>query len=643
MAAILAILQRNGRPMARGQVSRAMAKVRSQGRNAEIVNGSGAWLASSGGEVVAGGDSRFTLVFDGRIDNRDELRAALGGSQRLPPDSDACLVMRAWERWQSRLGAHLIGDFAGIVWDAAEQRLFALRDHFGLRPLSYLQHGDVIAVASSPHIILALDVVAREPDWVKLADALVENYKDPERSFFRGILRLPPAHMLVADRSGVKTTRYWSLDPKRRIRLRSDHDYVDAAGELLGRAVAARLRGSGRVGMELSGGLDSSSIAVTMLDHLAGHRQLPAFTVVPETAWCRTAPASACGQAHANEEPEVRALCAMHPRIEPHFVANDGVGFDHGLDDQFRSSATLSRATIASGMWGGLYREAAAQGVTVMLNGVQGNATLSWDGRDAYRHWLATRQWKRLAGELKLVGATPIERIRRLMGLAVLPGAPAWVQRLYSRLRPDDLPKFDTWQSFSLIHPDFARRHDVDGRAQALGWHFLAHAWDQRQLRIDSLTCDVAQELGDFSFGLEMQHGIAVRAPMLDVRLVEWCLAIPEDQFFRNATPRWLIKRLMAGRLPPAMLATRREADQVADWHMRMTRDLPRIREQFEVLAGDAQVSSILDMTRIRRLLDGWPKDAPGRRDPLAFQLQFCLPHALTVGRFVRHLRGANL
>lgn len=595
-------------------------------------------------QPVVGGGGRFVVVLDGRLDNREELAAKLGDAS-LAADTapDSAILMRGWERWQSRIVEHLTGDFAFIVWDSHEQRLFAARDHFGLRPLSYHATAAHIAIASTPQTLFAAGCLSREPDLQKLADTLVENYKDAGRSFYKDVKRLPPAHVLVADRRDLAVRSYWTLDPSRRIRLAADSDYAEAARELAGRAVKARLRGTGTVGIEMSAGLDSSLVTVTALDHLDQQPRLPTFTVVPETSWDRRWDHASRSTAPSDEGPGVLEIGRMHPRLEPHLVAGDGLCFDDGFSDRLRHASTLSRSLVSASMWHGLYRAARAHGVTVLLNGIQGNATVTWAGKNAYAYWLRTGQLATLARELRLVGKGPVALARRFLGLALLPGGPRWLQALHARLRPGEQPRYGSWQSFSLVNPEFARTWRVDARAAELGWNFLAHDWDRRSARIDALTRDVPLELGDYYFEVEALHGVQVRAPLLDVRLVEWSLAIPEDQYFRNAQPRWLAKRLLSGRVPQSMLATRREADQIADWHWRMTRDLPRIREIVDVLAEDADVAGIVDMPRIKRLLDDWPGQPPKRSDPLEFQLQICLPYALTVGRFVRHLKGANL
>lgn len=588
---------------------------------------------------LLGGGGRFVMVFDGRLDNREELAAVVAPHIDLDRTPDDALAMRCWERWQAGTAARLLGDFALIVWDKAERRLHAARDHFGVRPLSYHLTPDVLVVATSPAAIFASRLVERGIDRQKLADTLVGNYRDASRSFFTGISRLPPAHALAVDRYRFTVERYWRLDHDRRISLDRDEDYVDQARELLDRSVRARLRTSGRIGAELTGGLDSSTVAVTALKHLTGQNRLPVFTLVPETD-CR----GENSQHHyADESAFVHDITSMHPRLEPHLLRAEGLAIDGGLDDRLRVMGTLPRAPVSGALWDAMYNAAAARGVKVMLNGAMGNMSLTWAGRGAYWEWLRSGRLATLAGELRHVASSPLEMVRRFVGLAVVPAMPAPVQRLHARLRQGPEPDFSAWQSYSLINPEFARAMEVDARARWLGWEFLAPRTNRRRLRADLLTNDMLHELGDYLHGVETLHGIESRLPLLDLRLVEWCFAVPEAQFLRHGQTRWLVKRLMAGLLPGEVLANRRDGLQAVDWHHRMTRDLPRLKEQAEVMADDPDVASILDIRTLRRMLDEWPASTPRLADPAFFRLQVCLPYALTVGRLVRQAKGANL
>ena len=158
------------------------------------------------------------------------------------------------------------------------------------------------------------------------------------------------------------------------------------------------------------------------------------------------------------------------------------------------------------------------------------------------------------------------------------------------------------------------------------------------------LTRHAASQMGDAMQGLSALYGIEMRDPFANRRLIEWCLGVPEDQFHRNGQGRWLIKRLMKGVLPDTVLFKPKNVGrQVSDWHVRLTRDLPRIRADLKSLAADPDTARMIDIPRLEALLDDWPAHTvTDGMDDRRFFLPVNLPLALQVGRFVQRVNGVN-
>src|SRR5690606_38714396 len=135
----------------------------------------------------------------------------------------------------------LLGDFAFAVWDAPRRLLFCARDPFGVKPFYYYTGDGFLAFASEMKGLLALPYVDRTVDETWIADYLHHLNLDPAMTFYAGIKRLPQAHALTFDARGLRTWRYWALDPHREIRFARQSDYVDAFREKLYVAVARRV------------------------------------------------------------------------------------------------------------------------------------------------------------------------------------------------------------------------------------------------------------------------------------------------------------------------------------------------------------------------------------------------------------------
>jgi asparagine synthase (glutamine-hydrolysing) len=181
-------------------------------------------------------------------------------------------------------------------------------------------------------------------------------------------------------------------------------------------------------------------------------------------------------------------------------------------------------------------------------------------------------------------------------------------------------------------------------RADSFGFNYFGRmSRDSREMRRQIIMDGPSLEIGDINQGFRALYGIEIRDPLGDRRLVEWSLGVPEEQYYRNGEARWLIKRLMKGRLPNKVLYNRRKGRQMADWHVRMTRDLPRMKEDLERMSLDRDTSRMIDIPRLHQLLEDWPKETViSRWDDRSYFLPINVPLTLAAGRFVRWVKRAN-
>jgi asparagine synthase (glutamine-hydrolysing) len=137
--------------------------------------------------------------------------------------------------------------------------------------------------------------------------------------------------------------------------------------------------------------------------------------------------------------------------------------------------------------------------------------------------------------------------------------------------------------------------------------------------------------------------GVEHRDPLGERRLFEFCYAIPDDQFYRGGIDRRLVRRLMAGRLPPEILGAPR-GRQAADWHLRLKRDAKRFEQELDMLEEDADIAQRIDIPRLRAALRALPEQTPLTRNDhhdLAI-VMVGLPRAIALARFVRSVKGRN-
>jgi asparagine synthase (glutamine-hydrolysing) len=207
-------------------------------------------------------DGSLVLVMDGRVDNWEEVRAALmQKGAHLRTRSDAELVLHAYERWGRDCVRHIDGDFAVVIWDAHRRQLFCARDRMAARPLYYHWDGRRFAFASELHAILSLPWVNEALNEGMLAEILTPfEQLSRDETFWVGVLRLVAAHRMSVTSEGIKTDEYWVPELTKEIRYRHLDDYVAHYRELLFDSVRRMSRSHRPLACEVSGGLDSSAV-----------------------------------------------------------------------------------------------------------------------------------------------------------------------------------------------------------------------------------------------------------------------------------------------------------------------------------------------------------------------------------------------
>ena len=206
----------------------------------------------------------LTVVASARIDNRAELVPHLPAAASDGDARDAEIILAAHERWGPAAPSRLIGDFAYVVYDSVSRTILAVRDPMGMRPL-YVHHTPRRTyLASEIAQILAAGDVVVEIDETAVARHLIGEFGILDATFYRGIRSILPGHVLQIDTAGERRWRFWDIDPAHEVRFAREEDYAERFRELFVEAVRSRLIKRSRVGLLLSGGVDSGSIASTL-------------------------------------------------------------------------------------------------------------------------------------------------------------------------------------------------------------------------------------------------------------------------------------------------------------------------------------------------------------------------------------------
>jgi asparagine synthase (glutamine-hydrolysing) len=569
-------------------------------------------------------ENRFIFLFDGRIDNRSELSETLGIAPELALMPDSVLVTRLFDRWGERAFERILGVFAIIVMDLQDRRLICARDHMGLRVLHYHRSSERFAVATIPEALFALSWVPRTLNKDKVGDALINCGVNGETTYYQGIYRVLPGSVVRVGAAGLSKHQFWDPEKIGDVRFKSDHQYVEAFQERLNAAVAVRLRSLRAPCATITGGLDSSSIALIAADMLAANgNKLDTFTAVPEAGFTKEETRGS----YYDETPYVRQIAKANANIVPHFVPPTKGPILEQILELVRVQGAPP-AGVFNGLWVmDILAAARSAGHHVMLTGEMGNLTMSWDGFQLLAELLLTGRWWKLFSEIRSSGDRWSFMLRSLTIAPIIPSA---LFRQYKRWRRGGRPP---WHEFSAIHPEFAARSGVVARAAREYLPFDAPPpRDGRLARI--LSFHSYCETADWYAKLRANFGIDVRTPAFDRRLVEFCIGIPQDQYLRNGNDRWLIRRAMQGRLPDVVLANKKKGVQSADWFARLSRERHQIAAELKRLAANSDVASIIDLQRLLAILEDRP--GPG------FWHHVPVPQALGAAYFIENNSCGN-
>jgi asparagine synthase (glutamine-hydrolysing) len=220
-------------------------------------------------------DGRHVLFLDGEILNADELkrqyRSELDGKAPTPAELVLTLITKHGED----IVGQFIGFFAVILYDRDAKRLTIMSDRFAYRPLFYVQRDRAVLFATEMKGICAADPTPRAVDEIGTFELFAYGIHVIDRTWMRGYLRIPPGTILTVDQRGLRSRTYWLYKFDEAAPRLDQTTYVMRFGTLLDRAVERCMKGSRRIGLFLSGGYDSRSVAASIRRH---HRPLPAFT-----------------------------------------------------------------------------------------------------------------------------------------------------------------------------------------------------------------------------------------------------------------------------------------------------------------------------------------------------------------------------
>lgn len=570
-------------------------------------------------------------IFHGYFDNAADVAAELGADRSDP----AGLYALAVEAWGDEADLKIVGDYCAVIADTRQHRLRLARSPLRAPPL-YHSHDNELAVAGSVPRIFFTAGVPQKLNECRVADSGLINFQDQEASWFEGIHRVPLGSIVELRRGRPRSLkRYYDPLHMPAVTVCSDTEVIKRVNELLDEAVRTCLAGFRKPGATLSGGLDSPQVAARAAALMPAGQKLPTFTFHPEAGYDGIVQAASTG----NERPIVEAFANQHPGLEPHFTANEGYGHDHRWNDFFLLMGGAPSGLCNMYVFHGLFAGAAKQGCDVLLLSEWGNNAFSDRGYWGFVEYFLKGRWRQLWLALRNFPIQDRSMLWRFVAQCILPLLPTPVWRLVRKL------VFPKDRSFLELMQPFTQQYRVasggEARLKESGLVFDRYQpWNARHHRQLLLQNDDG-EGAEIYQAFEQMYGVPQRDPMAYRPLVEYCWGLPTHMFMRDGEMRWLAKQVAKGLMPEEQRANRLNGRWDADWHLRIGRRRSDYLAEFDRLAANDRVARMIDLPRLRALIEDWPDRTD--TDPQVYApRQFAVPRALLTARFVNYVEGRN-
>ncbi|MCM3568200.1 asparagine synthase-related protein [Neobacillus mesonae] len=578
-------------------------------------------------------ETQCTITADAIIDNRDELFERLQVKREdRKTITDSRLILLSYYKWGEKAPEFLVGDFAFMIWDANKNRLFGARDFSGSRTLYYIRNQQHVAFSTLIKPLFTLPFVEKQLNENWLADFLaipdMIDSAEPATTIYKNIAQIPPSHIILIEESNVTLKKFRVIDFEKKLRFKSNGEYEEALREVLQIAVNEKIRTHKNVGAQLSGGLDSSTVAGFAVNTLRKeNKKLYSFSYIPTEDFNDFTPQYRI----ADERPYINSIVNHLGNIDAKYLDCDGKSPLTEIDDWLEIMEMPYKFFENSFWLRETYVKANDYGVGVLLNGAGGNFTISWGPAIEYYSILLKKcRWIKLQHEIKLHSKN----------------TGAGRKRIFSAIRKNTLQSiftnFKSGNSFQfpiIINEKFAKDLNIIEKLQQyniditnssnINGYEARKEWFLREY--------FRNASGTAATKLSLRYALWNRDPTNDVRVIQFCLAVPENQYVQNGFNRSLIRRTTKNLLPDKVRLNQRiRGIQGADWVHRIMPSWKPYMEELHHMVQDPIISSFLNIELLKNLL---VKFESNPRSDYAFDPEFrVIMRSLIFYRFIKNL-----
>jgi len=501
---------------------------------------------STGQQPLANEAGTIWVSFNGEIYNHRDARAELeAAGHRYRTKSDTETIVHAYEQWGDDCVHRFRGMFAFAIWDAPKRRLLLTRDRLGIKPLYWARVGDVLLFASEIKAILASGLVPAEPNYAALSETLSTRYTSGEQTLFKRIYKLLPGHQLVFEDREIRVRQYWDVPTggcaATRRKPSDARSVVDEFRSRLTESVRLRLMSDVPLGMFLSGGVDSVSIAAIMATLI--DRPLQTFSVAFKE--------------RAFNELDYAREAAAAIGAEPHEIVIDDRDFFGALpklvwheDEPIAHPSSVPLYFVS---------KLAREHVTVVLTGEGSDELMAGYGKYLRLQW----NWRAGTAYERLVP----RGVRESIAAALVPRLPGRIGRYARRsflamARTPEAMFLDNFAAIRIADQQRLLAPGLRDLASATGAYapslaYFAEPGASSTLLDRLLYTDIKTYLVELLMKqdqMSMATSIESRVPFLDHTLVEFVAQLPDEWKLSGLTTKRVLREAMKGIVPDSIL-----------------------------------------------------------------------------------------
>jgi asparagine synthase (glutamine-hydrolysing) len=579
---------------------------------------------------------QLIITADAIIDNREELFDQLQVSKpqrKFIPDSQ--LILLAYSKWGEDVPQYLIGEYAFMIWDQKRKLFFGARDFSGARTLYFFSQNNRFAFSTTIEPLFTLPYIQKRlneewlaefiaiPNMVESVDMFSTVYKD--------ISQIPPSHSITVIEGKVNISRYYTIEVKEKLKLKTNEEYEEAFRDVFQRAVTDRLRTYGEVGAHLSGGLDSGSVVSIAASALQkDNKKLHTFSYIPEDSFIDWTD----NYYIPNEKPFIKATTEYVGNISDQYLKFEGMSPLDEVDD-FLDMMEMPYKFFENSFWlKGINEKAHQQGIKVLLNGARGNHSISWGSMGlTYSYYVSLlKKFKffRLYQELD-------DYCKHFKtGKSVM--VPFVIKKAFPSLAGQKANN-NQCQFSSYINHEFARKTNVYEKLKANGMDVtgasVTNLTEYRKSYYQQLYA--WNKSGVVNTKMSLRYSMWDRDPTNDIRVIRFCLSLPEEQYVTKGLERSLIRRATKNLLPDKVrLNQNSRGIQGADVIHRMTKNWSHFINELNQLSNDPRISQFINIEKVKNAILK-AEEKPGQEFVFADEFKI-LTRSLILSRFLKKI-----